>query len=631
MLQSLRNNLQKFKWLLWLVIFGTIGGLVVMYGTVRGGKDEVPPGAMAKVNGIIIPYRHYQDTIRFMQNMYRQIYGENFDQFTKNIDFESLAYDEVIKEALLVSEAQKRGIMVDEDEITMRIVNTPMFQNNGVFDQQRYRQILAMNRMSPQEFEENLRINILTQKMEDLIKDMVVVSKGEVWESYINENEKIKLKLVLVPTKDYLDEVTVTPKEIEQYYNQHASDYQIPTKVRLDYFAVTIDWLKEKVKITEQDAKDYYNMNLYAFTQPEKIKARHILFKLDAEADPQTEEMVRNRAESVLGELKQGADFAKMAEKYSEDESTAPSGGDLGFFGRGEMVPQFEQAAFALQAGEMSDLVRTRFGYHIIKVDEIQPEETLPYEQVKQECIDGAKTWKAEEQLDILSRKMYYSMIKGEKFHHVAADYNLQVVTTELFDAENVPSELAKIEDLKTQAFTQELNKPMPPFMIPQEGAYFTIPIERIIAHQASLEEARVKIETELIEKKAKNLAKQQAFQYSRMLTEGMTWDEMVDKFDLKERETRDLTRNSFVTYIGNNAKFDQIAFSMQPGEVGEPFEAKAGWVLFKVMDKVTPDPQAFDESYYSLYAKLLKKKQKTFFDMFVEELKDDAEIISYR
>ena len=206
-------------------------------------------------------------------------------------------------------------------------------------------------------------------------------------DAYTYANQQVDLNFVRFNPEDYPEPKDLDPAAIKTFFEEHREDYRIPDKIKLSYVKIDPKNFRELVKVNDDEIEAYYEYNIGAFTSPKQVKARHILFLVEKGASEERERQVRDKAKAVLALARQGKDFGELAKTYSEGP-TKNKGGDLGYFSEGSMVKSFEGAAFKLKAGEISDLVRTPFGYHIIKVEDVKEAGTKPLEEVREEILD---------------------------------------------------------------------------------------------------------------------------------------------------------------------------------------------------------------------------------------------------
>ncbi len=322
MLKYMRNNL---KIIMWIIIGAFIGTIFVSWG--MGGIQEQKNIAV-KINGVKVPIKEYYEILNRYYSFYQKIYGKNFNpELLKKMNVEKMAMDQIIKDTLIDKKAEEMGLTASDEEVINYIKSFESFQTDGKFDPRKFAQADKFigadgKKVDWNEQEKLIRRDIIRKKMEGTIKDGITVSDKEIEFRYLYENEEIKANYIFIDPKKFL---------------------------------------------TEKKMKEYYAKNEKQFEEPEKIKASHILFLVKNSDNSFEEREARNKAEKVLAELKTGQDFAKLAKTYSED-SSKEKGGDLGYFSRGMMDANFERAAFALKIGQVSQIIRSAYGFHIIKL-----------------------------------------------------------------------------------------------------------------------------------------------------------------------------------------------------------------------------------------------------------------------
>jgi len=265
--------------------------------------------------------------------------------------------------------------------VRQRILTIPAFQENGAFiGEQRYQQLLRMQRppMTPAEFEENLRKQLTVQKLRSSVTDWLAVADKDLEQEYRRKNDKVKLAVVSFTADSFRKDVNVGDADISSYFDAHKDEFKIGEKRKIRYLLLDIDALRQKVVVPSAEIDRAYNNNIEQYSTPEQVRASHILLKTEGKDDA----AVKATAEGLLKQVRGGADFAELAKKYSEDDSNKANGGDLDYFGRGRMVAEFDQVAFTLEPGKISDVVKTQFGYHIIKVTDKKAATTRPLADV---------------------------------------------------------------------------------------------------------------------------------------------------------------------------------------------------------------------------------------------------------
>ncbi|MGE4319797.1 MAG: SurA N-terminal domain-containing protein [Deferribacterales bacterium] len=392
MISTLRNKKKLTAFALWFVIAAFVGTIFFVWGM---GDKTAEANLAVEVDGVKISTTDFQQKVESTRENFRRLFGNNVDQLLKNDTIEKTVMSQVINEALLTNEAKRLKIPVSDAEVASYIQSMQAFQTDGKFDKERYTELLSRNRMTPQIFEASVRSDITVQKMTEIIKKSVTVSDAEIMNEYNYRNTQAVVSFIEFSADDALSGVKYTDADIAKYYDEHKDDYRVPQKA--DFKAVVFDpaTYVPDIKVTDAEIEAYFIKNKEALSQPEEVKASHILIKVsDFKNDKEANEKFQ-LAKKVLAEIKAGADFAEEAKKYSEDGS-ASNGGDLGYFPKGQMVVPFETAAFALKTGEVSDIVKTQYGFHIIKVTDRKEATNPTIDQVRDVVIEAIKQEKGQ-------------------------------------------------------------------------------------------------------------------------------------------------------------------------------------------------------------------------------------------
>jgi peptidyl-prolyl cis-trans isomerase D len=341
------------------ILYALLAGLFILW--MGGGIGGERPQDVAVVYGQAISRRNLEQATAALTRQYETMLRGRAD-ILRGLNLSGQALDQLIEQVLLRHEAVRLGVSVTDDELLDTITRTPQLRENG-----RY----AERSGQGPEFVDAIRHSVLRQRLEALVADGVGVSDGELEERYRFDHVKANLAFVRTTAADLAATITLSDEELQKYLDEHADRYRVPARVRARYVAYRPADFPSQVEVKDDDIAEYYALHKEdKFTEPEEVRARHILIKVAADAGADAKAAARKKAEELLAKVKAGADFAVLAKESSEDAGSAAKGGDLGFFPRGRMTPAFEEAAFALQAGGVSDVVETPFGFHVIKVEE---------------------------------------------------------------------------------------------------------------------------------------------------------------------------------------------------------------------------------------------------------------------
>lgn len=421
-------------------------------------KDAGAGASVAKVDGATISVQEYRNA---MQSLRDRLQKENPKDIgaLDSPEVKQSVLDRLINTRLLNAEVGNNNFKVTNEQLAQFITSLPEFQQGGKFSQEVYDKLLSQNQMTPSQFEKKMRGELLLQQVRDGVPGLAFTSKA-VEDAVLNvEHQQREVSVAEIKTADFISQVNVDPSEVQAYYEKHKDKFKVPEQVKLEFVMLSANTLIPKMQTTDEEAKKFYDENASKFQGSEQRHASHILIGAGASASPEAKAEAKKKAEQVLAEVKKNpAKFAELAKKYSQDPGSAEKGGDLGTFGRGSMVKPFEEAAFSMKPGEVSGLVQSDFGYHIIKLTEIvgqgQGFEALK-PQIRAELMYQKALVKFSEQAEAFSATVYE---QSTSLKPVADAYSIPVQKTEwLSYAEG--AKFFKSDKLMTLVFTNEVLK----------------------------------------------------------------------------------------------------------------------------------------------------------------------------
>ncbi len=630
MLDLIRKKKNSFliKIVFWTIIAAFVGTIFLVWG--KGRDGQAPSSLAATVNDTRIGYAEYQRAYSSLYNLYQSVYREQFTPaMEKQLGLKQQALDTLINQALLLEEADRLGMDVSRKELVQSIAEIPAFQNNGAFNKELYLQILASQRLTPEDFETIQRRELLVEKVRQKIISQAEVSEEEITEEFSRQNEKINLSYAVFEPALFESQVKLDEEELKTFFEERREDFKIPEKISLQYLNFDPSEFEEEVALEEGALEKYYRRHLDRFEIPERVKASHILIKVSQDADEKTVEEKRALAEKVLQEAREGMDFAELARTYSEDTGTAPQGGDLGYFGIGEMVAPFENAAFALQSGQISDIVQTSFGFHIIKVEDHIEAGVKPMEDVLAQVEEGAR---AEAAKDIAYEKAIdaYNINRKEGSLEAAAEANgRELKETELFGRDDPVGGIGPAPEIKSAAFALEEGKLARPVILPEGVFLFTV-LNRETSRLPELEEVREEVEKEYLAEKAAELARQNAEEALAALKEGKTMETAAS--GAKIEKTGEITRayGDFIPRLGRSPELAEAAFSltMENPIAPEVFLVDGKYVVAVLEEHLDADLEKLDETQREeIREALLSRQQQEALEKKLGELRSTAEI----
>lgn len=428
MFELVQKNKRLIQGLIILIIIPFAFFGLEAYTRAKRGTD------VATVEGEGISAREFSEALRAQQDRLRATFGAQFDPsaFDTPETREALV-ESMISERLVATEAVKSRLLVSDETLRRVIAAMPAFQKDGHFSKADYEALLRAQGLTEANFEARVRYDLSVGELRDSVTETAIASKTVAMRLAALENEKREVSESLVPAGLYLDKVSVTPEEAKASYEAHKADYRSPERIRAEYVVLSAEALGKTAPVSEEELKKAYEAAGTKYRIPEQRRASHILIKLAPDADQATRAAAHKKAEKILAEVKAAPEhFAELAKKYSEDTGSAAKGGDLGLFGRGMMVKSFEDAAFALKAGETSGIVETEFGLHIIRVTEIRPPRARPLAEVRKELTAALQREKGKrrfaEAAESFANQVYE---QADALKPVAERFKLEVKTSD--------------------------------------------------------------------------------------------------------------------------------------------------------------------------------------------------------
>ncbi len=327
--------------------------------------------AIAKVNGSEISVQAYSNALQNIRNR-MQAEGKVDQAQLDSPEVKSMVLDQLINQQLLNEEIKQANYAISETQLVTYITSMPNFQKEGKFSQDLYDQLLQQNNMTPAKFEAEMRADLLAQQAQDGIAKLGFISNARADNTLMLLNQKRQVTVSEIKTKDFVNQVKIDPAQVKAYYEQHKDKLRVPEQVKIEFLLFSASSLIPTIKVDDDEVKKFYDENASKFQGNEQRRASHILIGSGANATPEQKQEAKAKAEALLATIKKNPkSFEELAIKNSQDPGSAVKGGDLGSFGRGAMVKPFEAAAFSMKVNQVSDLVESEFGYHIIKVTEI--------------------------------------------------------------------------------------------------------------------------------------------------------------------------------------------------------------------------------------------------------------------
>lgn len=456
MLEALRKHTQGWmaKIILALIVvpFALFG--IDSYLNQAGGQV-----AVAKIDGHKISLQEYSNAVENARN-YMQSQGQKVDTaLLESPAFKQSVLDGIITRRLVEGAIQDYRFRISDEQLSQHILGMPEFQSNGKFSEETYNQLLSQNKLTPAKFEQSVRKDLAVQQVRDGLSSLVFMPNKVAEQSLMSEFEQREVTVTDIKVSDFMNQVNVTPDQVQAYYNQHKTKFIAPAKVKLQFALLSAAGLMGQVSVTDAEVKQYYEENAAKLQGNEQRQASHILIGFNSSASPAEKAAAKEKAEAILKQVKANPNsFEKLAIENSQDTGSASKGGDLGSFGRGAMVKPFEDAAFSMKVGEISDLVESEFGYHIIKLTGITGEssdfESMKL-KIKAELLFQKAQAKYAELADDFGNTVYE---QSGSLDPVAKKFNVQVQTSPAMSKDEI-SKFFKSDRLANMVFSDEVLK----------------------------------------------------------------------------------------------------------------------------------------------------------------------------
>ncbi|UCD70672.1 MAG: SurA N-terminal domain-containing protein [Syntrophobacterales bacterium] len=594
MLKYMRTH--ATSWIIKVGLFFIIVVFAFYFGWGRIGRRQ--EGMVAKVNGQFITVIDFNQTYQNLLAVYRDRYKDRLsDEMIRSLGLKQQALDELINNILLYQEGLQMNLRVSTEELRKSIQSFPFFQVNGKFNKGRYLRLLRLKRIEPEDFEQMQKQSLLINKLRNLIlQNTGIVSEEEAREAYLMENERVNLEFIKVETKGFLEKLEATRAEVEEYFSRHRESFRIPEKVNLQYMVFRPKDYRDKVYISPDEIKTYYEVNIDDFAIQEQVRARHILIKVSPDADPKKVEEARKRAAEILARAKKGENFASLAKKYSEGP-TAKNGGDLDYFPRGRMVKEFEDAAFSLKPGELSSVVRTQFGFHIIKIEDVREERVQGLDEVRKSIESTLRAQKAQDLVERSVEEAFYTLYKDGEMEEVAEEYHVSIEETGFFSRGENIKDIPPSDEITSIGFSLKDGEISPVIEVSKDFYIFRL-IEKQKTYLPELEEVKDRVAEELREKKAREKTESVAEELLAELKRGKPMKEAATSKGLKVEETGFFKRwTNYLPKIGFSEGVVEIIslLSAEDPYPDRPMKIGEDWVLVRFKELERPDMKQFE------------------------------------
>ena len=627
LLTNMRKGMKK---ILWITLILIIPSFVAWGIGSRGGREK---NIAAKVNRRTISLNEYGAVINRYYEYYKKIYKDEFnEEVAEKLNFKKKALNDLIKDILLSSEAKRNHIKtVRPEDIEKNIKEDAFFKNEqGEFDPEKYDFFIKNCRASNWEkVKEAAKRELIAEEVSQRIKDSFKITEEELRNEFQKENELVKTRYIRFSPSQYVSNIKLTDEDTKTFYEKHKKEFEKPESINIEYLAVKFEDIKKDITVTQEEIKKYYEDHGDEFHKPEEIQCRHVLMRTPPDASPEKINSTLKQFDFMMNKYKEDVTFETLARVYSEDYKTRADGGDLGYFKRGTMAPEFEDAAFKLKKGEVSKVVKTSQGYHIIKLEDRRPahDETLEEASpdIKEKLLDERTKAKAEEK----AKEIYNEVYDAETLISASKKYNIALEESGFFAAGEEIKGLGQSYKIWKTAFQLEEDATSELIEASEGYAIFKLK-EKKPPYIPELEDVKKDVENRIKEEKAKDMAKEKAEECLKELQSKGDFKEAAKKFQVEIRDPEPFNREGYLKRVDYSKDFGKVCFNLKKDECGGVVETRQGFYIFKLVEKIAPDMAEFEEAKDELRKRLLQQKAYYLYDEWYENLKKQAKIKTY-
>jgi peptidyl-prolyl cis-trans isomerase D len=627
MLDRMRRHQSWLKWSLALVVLA----FIVFYIPDFVQQNPTGVGAsarevVAEVDGRPLTAGEFQQRYVAQVNAYRtQFGGAMNEQLLRQLGVDQQILAQMIDEEVAVVEAERQGISVSDDELAQQIMAIPGLQENGRFiGEARYEQLLRSQRppLTKNAFEERMRRGLVIERLRTALTDWVSVSDKELEDEYRTRNEKVKMQIVALTADAFRGQVKVTDADVSAHFDAHKAEYRVGEQRAIKYLLLDRDQARQKVTVPAADVQRYYNTNISQYQTPEQIRASHILLKTDGK----DEAAVRKTAEGILAQVKGGADFAALAKKVSEDEGSKEQGGDLNYFSRGRMVPEFEDAAFKMNAGETSDLVKSQFGFHIIRVVDKKAGATKTLDEVRQQITDVLQQQIADQQITTKAQQLAARIKDPGDLAEAAGENGLMVQESGLFQRTDPVPGLGQAPQVTAEAF-QLKDGAVSGALSTARGVVFITVSNKKDPYVPNLDEVKDRVREDTTRAKATELSRERAGAVAAALKSAKDFAAAAKAQGFPSQDTELIARQGTLPGVGVSPEVDKVAFGLPVGGVSDPIVTDRGTVIVKVVEKDDVTPAKFASAKEQFRTEIVNERRGRFFAAYMGKLKEKLNV----
>jgi peptidyl-prolyl cis-trans isomerase D len=618
-----------------LVICGAMVIAFIPRDSSSGLTGAPGAGVVAKVDGDDIKSDEVRQTARQMAQQDAQRYGEMAAKIMPFlIQQETVrAVDQMINRQALLSEAGRMGLRVTpaevKDELQHGRYAATFFPGGNFIGQAEYEDMLQRANLTPTKFEQAVGDDILLTKLQALISGSASVSDSEIHEQFVKENSKVKFDYAVLKQDDLRKGLHPADEELKAFYESHKASYanSVPEKRKVKYAIVETGKAAADVQVTPEELRSYYDQHRDQYRLPEQVKVSHILIKTplpgaDGKVDEKGVGEAQRRAEDLLKQLKSGAKLEDLAKKYSEDPGSAKQGGSLGWIGKGQTVPEFEKTAFSLPKGQTSDLVKSSYGFHIIRVDDKQEAHTKSLDEVKAEIEPVLKHQKGQ-QIAQQKAEALLKQARAQGLDSAATAQGVSVISSDYFARKDMLPGLGPAPQFMDAVFGA--TEKSPPDVAPASQGIVVFQLLGVKpAATPTFEEIRSRVEEEFKNERSSILLSQKIQELSDRAKASHDLKRVAKEMGAAVKTSDFVLPDGQVPEVGSMSGQAAVAFTMKAGEISGPINSGSNAAVLQVIENQQPSEAEYAAKRDQIRDQLLLGKQQERFGLFVSSLVDE-------
>jgi peptidyl-prolyl cis-trans isomerase D len=635
MLKSIQQrDLDRNRWIkiTMSVILGVICLSMVVTlvpGLMTGSLTASSPDAIATVGGNDI------SVVDAEQQLDMQTQSQSIPAMLRPI-YAKQVVDQMIFSSALQVEADRLGITITPDEERERIKQIlPMAFSGDTWLKDRYQNEVETNlHMTVQQFENELRDSMLEEKFRQLVTSGITVSEVEIQQEFIARNEKAQIQYALIKPSELASTIHPSDADLAAYFAKNSSKYQVPEKRSARYAMLDLAKLRALTKVSDAEIQAFYNANLDQYKVENRSDVEHILFKTVGKTDAEIAE-IRQKAEDVDKQAKSGANFEDLAKKYSDDDATKTKGGNLGWIAQGQTAPEFEQAAFSLPKGSVSDVIQTQYGLEIIKVLDRETAHIKAIDEVKDSILPQVLDAKVNAEADDVSNQLAAAVRQSDRqrLDDIAKKFNLELAETDPVTFSQPVGDLGDSPDLHRLLFELRPGELGQPLRVDKGVVILTVK-DILPAHPGTLAEVHDQVLADDQKEQATALAATRASDLAKQAESGEAFDKAAKALDIELKTSDYFARSGSIPDVGTGKQMG-AAFTLAVGAVSSPLNLSGNWLVFKVVARNEPNPDDLASQRTDIEQTLLQSKQDAAFEAFhttlEEQLEKDKKLIIHQ